>query len=76
MSKVVGKYLDDLLEANPNPVLDNVFVTHSSPMPEAEKILTDKLKERGFKNIYNTLAGGTISSHCGPNCIGVLFLNN
>ncbi len=76
MSKVVGKYLDDLLVENPNPVLENVFITHSSPMPEAEEILTAKLKERGFKNIYNTLAGGTISSHCGPNCIGVLFLNN
>ena len=57
-------------------VLANAFITHSSPMPEAEEILTAKLKERGFKNIYNTLAGGTISSHCGPNCIGVLFLNN
>ena len=76
MSKVVGKYLDDLLVENPNPVLANAFITHSSPMPEAEEILTAKLKERGFKNIYNTLAGGTISSHCGPNCIGVLFLNN
>lgn len=76
MSKVVGKYLDDLLVENPNPVLENAFITHSSPMPEAEEILTAKLKERGFKNIYNTLAGGTISSHCGPNCIGVLFLNN
>ena len=75
MSKVVGKYVDDLLVENPNPVLDHVFITHSSPMPEAEEILTKKLEERGFKNIHNTLAGGTISSHCGPNCIGVLFIN-
>lgn len=75
INKVVGKYVDDLLVENPNPVLDHVFITHSSPMPEAEEILTQKLKERGFKNIHNTLAGGTISSHCGPNCIGVLFIN-
>lgn len=75
MTKVVDKYIDDLLDSNPNPILEHVFITHSSPMPEAEKILTEKLENRGFKNIHNTLAGGTISSHCGPNCIGVLFLN-
>lgn len=75
MTKVVDKYIDDLLDNNPNPILEHVFITHSSPMPEAEKILTEKLENRGFKSIHNTLAGGTISSHCGPNCIGVLFLN-
>ena len=75
MTKVVDKYIDDLLDNNPNPILEHVFITHSSPMPEAEKILTEKLENRGFKNIHNTLAGGTISSHCAPNCIGVLFLN-
>ena len=75
LTKVVDKYIDDLLDNNPNPILEHVFITHSSPMPEAEKILTEKLENRGFKNIHNTLAGGTISSHCGPNCIGVLFLN-
>lgn len=75
ITKVVDKYIDDLLDSNPNPILEHVFITHSSPMPEAEKILTEKLENRGFKNIHNTLAGGTISSHCGPNCIGVLFLN-
>ena len=75
MTKVVDKYIDDLLDNNPNPILEHVFITHSSPMPETEKILTEKLENRGFKNIHNTLAGGTISSHCGPNCIGVLFLN-
>ena len=75
MTKVVDKYIDDLLDSNPNPILEHVFITHSSPMPEAEKILTEKLENRGFKYIHNTLAGGTISSHCGPNCIGVLFLN-
>lgn len=75
MTKVVNKYIDDYLAENPNPELDYVFVTHSSSMPEAEKLLTEKLKERGFKTIYNTFAGGTICSHCGQNCIGVLFIN-
>jgi len=75
MKKVVGKYCDDLLEVYPNADLENVFITHSSPMPEVQEMLKEKLKEKGFQNIYDTLAGGTISSHCGPNCIGVLFVD-
>lgn len=75
MTKVVSKYIDDYLGENPNPELDYVFVTHSSSMPEAEKLLTEKLRDRGFKTIFNTYAGGTICSHCGPNCIGVLFIS-
>lgn len=74
MNKVVEKYAEDYLNEFPNAILDYVFVTHSSPMPEAEEIITKKLKERGFKTIFNTLAGGTISSHCGRNCIGILFI--
>lgn len=74
MNKVVEKYTEDYLNEFPNAILDYVFVTHSSPMPEAEEIITKKLKERGFKTIFNTLAGGTISSHCGRNCIGILFI--
>ena len=75
LSKVVSKYCDDLLAEYPNADLKRVFITHSSPMPEIEKVLEDKLKAFGFKTVYNTYAGGTISSHCGPNCIGVLFVN-
>lgn len=72
----VEKYANQILSDYKNPDLENVFVTHSSPMDEVVQKLILKLKERGFKNIYDTYAGGTISSHCGPNCIGILFLNN
>lgn len=75
LNKVIEKYCDELLAEYPNADLETVFITHSSPMPEVEKVLENKLKEHGFKTIYNTLAGGTISSHCGPNTIGVLFAN-
>jgi len=76
LPKVVSKYCDDLLAEYPNINLDKVFITHSSPMPEIEQTLETKLKAFGFKNVYNTYAGGTISSHCGPNCIGILFMVN
>jgi DegV family protein with EDD domain len=68
------KYCDELLKEHPNADMENVFITHSSEMPEIEDILTSKLSMHGFKHIHNTLAGGTVSSHCGPNTIGILFL--
>lgn len=76
LNKVIGKYCDELLEEYPDPDLSRVFITHSSPMPEVQKVLKEKLKEKGFKTIHDTHAGGTICSHCGPNTIGVLFVNN
>lgn len=75
MTKVIETYCDDIIAEYPNTEKKYAFVTHSSPMPEVEKVLEDKLKKAGFKTIYNTLAGGTVSSHCGPRTIGVLFLN-
>ena len=67
-------YVDDVLAEYPNADKSLVFITHSSPMPEEEKIAHDKLKSAGFKSIINTNAGGTICSHCGPNTLGILFV--
>lgn len=72
---VVEKYCDDLLATYPNPHLEYVFITRSSEMNDIVENLKDKLRARGFRHIYDTMAGGTISSHCGPNCIGVLFID-
>ena len=30
----------------------------------------------GFQDIYEATAGCTISSHCGPNTLGIIFLRN
>ena len=32
------------------------------------------LKEAGFKEIVEAPTGATISSHCGPNAIGIIYL--
>ena len=76
LSKVIDTYTDDVLAEYPNANKSLVFITHSSPMPEEEKIVAEKLKKAGFKEILNTLAGGTICSHCGPNTLGILFVEN
>lgn len=76
INKVAGNYCDDLLAEHPNANKKMVFITHSSSMPQAEEYLEKRLKEFGFENVYNTPAGGTICCHCGPDTIGVLFIDN
>ena len=34
------------------------------------------LEENGFTNIIETTAGATITSHCGPGTLGVLYIND
>ena len=68
------KYVEDMLKKS-NPDLSVAFVTHSSPMDISAKIC-DRLREYGFKQVYDVNASSTISSHCGPGTLGILFINN
>ena len=74
--KILEKYFEDVMQKYNTPDLENVFITYSTAPEQVIKSLQEKLKLRGFKNILLTRAGGTISSHCGPECLGVLYLND
>ncbi len=73
---VVKSYCKDTLEQFDNPDLENAFVTYTTAEPEVVDIAVGFLKDRGFKNVYVTRAGGTITSHCGENCLGILYIND
>lgn len=83
--KIIGKmeksiltmtdiFLKDFNEIDPT----NVFITDSSLNDELYEIIYGKLKESGVtdkvKNIYHTHAGCVVSSHCGPDTIGILYI--
>ena len=72
----VANYCHDTLEEFNNPDLSIAFVTHSHATEEMQKIAEEELKKRGFKTIYNTLAQATITSHCGPKTLGILYIND
>lgn len=72
--KVIETYTNDVIAEMKNPDKSIVFITHSSSMPEEEKVVEEKLKDEGFEVVYNTYAGGTICSHCGPGCLGILYM--
>lgn len=72
----VNEYVKDTLNEFDHPDLDIVFVTHTHATIEMVEACVNALKEKGFKNIYETTAGATITSHCGPKTIGILYFND
>ena len=75
-SQVIAAYCKDTLEQFANPDLSVAFVTHTQATPEMVAVAIEALKNRGFKTIYETTAGATITSHCGPQTLGILFIND
>ncbi len=73
---VVSNYCKDVLEQFDNPDLDVAFVTYTTASKEAIDIAIKHLEDRGFKNIYITRAGATITSHCGEDTMGILYIND
>ena len=73
---VVKSYCSDTLAQFDNPDLKHGFVTYTTASPEIIKMAVESMKERGFENVYITRAGGTITSHCGENCLGILYIND
>ena len=73
--KCVEKYVKDLLKDRKDLRLDRVFITHT-PVPDgAVDAARDAIRKYAeFQNIYETSAGCTVSCHCGPGTLGVLFI--
>jgi len=76
MKKVVLEYVEDTLKLFPNPDLEEVFITYSTAPDEVVEAVKARLVKAGFKNIHPTRAGATISCHCGPHCLGILYIND
>jgi DegV family protein with EDD domain len=76
MDKVVAKYCSETLAEFNTPDLDKVFITYTTATPEMVESAKIACQNAGFKNIYETRAGGTIASHCGANTLGILYFND
>lgn len=72
-------YVEETLKTFNNPDKEVVFITHTIYGDEDHKIVAwvkERLEKEGFRNVYETYAGATISCHCGPNTLGILYLND
>ena len=76
-SKVLNNYIHNELTNPENIVSDFIFLAHAG----CEEILIQQCKEEiqklvPDKKILIVKAGCTISSHCGPNTLGVIYLSS
>ena len=75
MEKVLPAYIQDQLSAYSDFVPDHVFVTHSGISDDLLSLACKTVEKSGiFRQIHVTQASCTISCHCGPNTLGVLFM--
>ena len=76
MDVVVEKYCDETLSEFNTPDKKYAFITHTSATPEMVERARTALEKAGFETIYDTVAGGTITSHCGEHVLGILYFND
>lgn len=76
MDKVIESYCADTLKEFNTPDKSIAFITHTTATPDMVAAAKSALENAGFENIYETTAGGTITSHCGENVLGILYLND
>ena len=75
--KCVRDYVTDRLAGRTDLDLRRVFITHSGVDDEIVRIARETIRSlQPFEEICVTRAGCTVSSHCGPGTIGVLFIEN
>lgn len=75
MEKTVLAYIRGRLEGRDDIRLDRIFITHSGcPQEIVDKAEALVRELHPFEEVLITTAGSTITSHCGPDCLGVLFL--
>lgn len=76
LERSLKSYINDLVQNYPEYDRTRCFITHSN----CEKEVVDKVREQveslfNFNEILETRAGCTVTSHCGKNTLGVLFIS-
>lgn len=72
--KTIKEYIEGRLAGREDLQLNRIFVTHSHAPQEIVDEMVKYVKElQPFAEVIETVAGSTITSHCGKACLGVLF---
>jgi len=75
--RCLEQYVKERLANNDDIDYSTIFITHS-PLSDSERVV-EKVREiiqtyANFEEIIVTNAGCTITCHCGPNTLGILYL--
>lgn len=75
--KVLQDYVRDRLSGRQDLALDRIFLVHTRCDAETVEAVRQEIKKyANFGEIIETVAGSTISCHCGPNTLGIMFLRS
>ena len=76
-TKCLTSYIKDRLEGRDNLGRELVFVTSTPVSEEAYAAAMNSIASYGkFDSIIETTAGCTVSCHCGPGTLGIIFVRN
>ena len=76
IDKVILNYVSDKLSGRDDIDKHRIFITHTKFNEVTVQQVRNKITELypGFEEILETTAGCTITSHCGPGTLGILFV--
>ena len=75
LERVLEDYVKDRLEGRTDIDTGRIFITHSGISQERIDLVKAAIEKYAhFNEVHVSRAGCTISSHCGPNTLGILFL--
>lgn len=74
LEKVLAEYIDFLLAGHPDCRRERAFITHTGCSRELIAMVRGKVEGyRLFDRVYEARAGATVTSHSGPNTLGLLY---
>ena len=76
MEMVVKKYCEDTFKEFNTPDKSRIFITYTTATEEMVEAAKSVIAEYGFDEVLITRAGCTVSSHCGGNTLGILYIND
>ena len=75
--KCLDAYVTDRLKDRTDIIPERIFITYTTCDDTGLAVVHRKIDEYShFREIYETNAGCTVSCHCGPGTLGVLFIRS
>ena len=76
INRVIRNYVEDRLKGRNDIEPDRIFITHTRCDEEAISNVKNLIREfqPDIREIIDTDAGATVTTHCGPGTLGVLFV--
>ena len=74
-AKCLGTYVKERLDGRDDLDDGTLFITYTDVSGETLAVVREAVHTHGhFANVYESAAGSTVSCHCGPGTLGILFV--